>query len=63
MEKQQYGLKRSPEKYSNRESAFRSLKHYSKPCFTVVLGTDLKYWVVSFSDAQKLQKFGFELAI
>ena len=56
-------LRHNPSIFSNRENAFNSLKHYVKSCYTVILGDDCKYWVVCFSDAQRLQKGGYELAI
>jgi hypothetical protein len=61
--KNSLNLRHSPTIFNNRENAFNSLKSYVKSCYTVVLGSDCKFWVVCFSDAQRLQKLGYELAI
>ena len=54
-------LRYSPEKYSTRELAFSSLKHCVKP-MRVILGDDMKFWVVCPADAEKLHKAGYEYA-
>lgn len=61
--KNTYSLKNEPILYKVRENAFNSLKTYVKKCYTVILGDQETFWVVSFSDAQRLQKHGYELAI
>ena len=61
--KKALNLRHSPVIFNNRENAFNSLKHYVKSCYCVVLGSDCKFWVVCFSDAMRLQKQGYELAI
>lgn len=54
-------LRHAPDKYSDRELAFNSLKHYVK-LHVVILGDDMKYWVVCPSDAERLHKAGYEYA-
>lgn len=59
--KNTYGLRNNVDILSTKESAFR----YASNCIklhVVILGENCKYWVVCFSDAQKLVKAGFELA-
>jgi len=61
--KKSLNLRHSPAIFNNRENAFNSLKHYVKSCYCVVLGDNSKFWVVCFSDAARLEKMGYELAI
>ena len=46
-------------------SKLESAKRWADNCIKahmVILGDDGKYWVVSFADAQRLVKQGYELA-
>jgi len=61
--KKEFNLRHSPAIFSNKENAFNSLNHKVKSCYCVVLGSDYKFWVVCFSDAMRLEKLGYELAI
>lgn len=54
-------LKYKPSKFSSRELAFNSLKHCLKP-HRVILGDDMKFWVVCPADAEKLHRAGYEYA-
>ena len=55
------GLKNNMYHFSNIDSAFRWANN-SEKSHMVFLGYDNQYWVVCFSDAQKLFKLGFEIA-
>jgi hypothetical protein len=59
--KQTLGLRHNPDQLSSREAAFRLANNCIK-LHMVVLGDNCKFWVVCFSDAQKLVKLGYEIA-
>jgi len=55
------GTRNTIDQFSTRAAAFR----YAEKCVklhVVMLGDDSKFWVVSFGDAQKLHKSGYEIA-
>lgn len=55
------GLRNDVVQFSNLESATRWANNCLK-LHTVILGDNDKYWVACFSDAQKLEKMGYEIA-
>ena len=61
--KEKLNLRHNPSIFYNRNNAFNSLKHCVKSCYTVILGDNSQFWVVCFSDASRLIKMGYELAI
>jgi len=59
--KETFGLRNNVDVLQNRESAFR----YAEKCnklHEVILGDNNQFWVVCFSDAQRLVKAGYETA-
>lgn len=54
-------LKYQPSKYNSRELAFNSLNHCVNP-HRVILGDDMKFWVVCPADAERLYRVGYEYA-
>lgn len=59
--KKTYGLKNNPDMFTNLASAKRWANNSTK-LHEVVLGDNGYYWVVCFSDAQRLVFAGFEIA-
>jgi len=55
-------LKNKIDQFSNLEAAFRWASNCIKP-HIVMLGDNNTYWVVCFTDAHKLYKSGYEIAI
>lgn len=55
------GLRNDIDLFSNRDAAFRWAERCIK-CHIVMLGDNEQFWVVCFSDAQKLSKMGYEIA-
>ena len=54
-------LRYNPTQFISREAAFSWANNCIK-LHMVVLGDNGKFWVVCFSDAQKLVRLGYELA-
>jgi hypothetical protein len=59
--KNSLGLRNSVDIFNNRENAF-GWASMSIKLQVVMLGDNGKFWVVCFSDAQKLSKIGYEIA-
>ena len=59
--KEQLNLRHEPARFTNREYALRFSNNTVKMSM-VMLGCDLKFWVVCPSDATKLYKMGYEYA-
>lgn len=55
-------LKRNPDVFYNRESAFRWAERCVKSKF-IILGSNNQFWGVCGTDANRLLKQGFEFAI
>ena len=55
-------LRHEPARFTKREAAFRWSNHTTKMS-QVILGCDLKYWVVCPADAARLYKMGYEYAV
>lgn len=47
--------------YTSVAAARFSIQHRVKKCWVVVMGDNLKYWVVCMADASKLIKAGYEM--
>jgi hypothetical protein len=56
------GLRNDVAQFNNRINAFGWANHCIKS-HVVMLGDNDKYWVVCFSDAQRLSKLGYEVAM
>lgn len=56
------GLRNNIDQLSNRDAAFRWAENCTK-LHVVILGDNGKFWVACFSDAQKLVKIGYEIAL
>ena len=54
-------LRNKVDQFSTRGAAFRWANNCTKH-HVVLLGDNGKFWVASFSDAQKLNKMGYEIA-
>lgn len=54
-------LRNKPAEFSNKANAESWVSKSAKPGM-IVLGDEGKFWVVCFSDAQRLVKAGYELA-
>jgi hypothetical protein len=56
-----YGLRYEPAKFVDRGLAFKNAASCIKP-HRVMLGDDMRYWVVCPADAQRLERQGIEYA-
>jgi hypothetical protein len=54
-------LRNRAAQFSSRASAFSFANHSAKS-HVVMLGDNGKFWVLSFADAVKLEKLGYEVA-
>jgi hypothetical protein len=56
-----FGLRNNVDQFSDLQAATRWANNCVK-LHIVMLGSNDKYWVVCFADAQKLSKLGYEVA-